>query len=53
MEDLDHRVLDYLKKSRKIGDVKFSRKIGGLTQSSNELLHKRMGKKGFRFRVIE
>jgi hypothetical protein len=48
MEDLDHRVLDYMKKSRKIGAIKFSRKIGGLAQSSNKLLHKRMGKKGFR-----
>jgi hypothetical protein len=51
MRNLDHRVLDYRKKSRSISVAKLSRNIGGLAQSSKELLHKKTRKKGFK--VIE
>jgi hypothetical protein len=51
MENLDHRVSNYKKKSRKINSVKLNRKMGGLAWSSNEPLHRRTWKKGLR--VIE
>ncbi len=51
MEDLDHKVLDYRKKSRSISVAKFNRNIARLAQNLNKLLHKKTGKKGFR--VIE